>query len=350
MENKIALLKNYTRSEHEDGLYKVPQDAYKLAPNIEPLFSPLWEDNTWLANNKIPYVAVTYLLDSYYCMPQRPDMAFTYLWKAINNAYNTQALIQSCTNPNVEHGGDSNNLEISVKELSSHLNDSAFFEKQCYTIKSVIELYVKRIPMKTYRFVANYLLKGYVIKQSGFDSKYNTSSYFSFAKKYKALHQAIALTYGEAYKLICNPCLSADSLEVNFGICDKRKSKSIPDSLAGKLKELVNNRNAVLWDGGNRHSYPITLASDLDYMNFLFMRILYAIRNNTIHGNVASRLSSDYANAESVYTSNFIYLFGHLFLSGLLYLNKQITIDDFIRISIKNYQIIINIEPTTTNA
>ena len=35
----------------------------------------------------IPYVLRTHLLDSYYCLPERPDMAFTFLWKCINNTY-----------------------------------------------------------------------------------------------------------------------------------------------------------------------------------------------------------------------------------------------------------------------
>ena len=37
----------------------------------------------------ITYILKTHLLDSYYCLPERPDMAFTFLWKCMNNIYST---------------------------------------------------------------------------------------------------------------------------------------------------------------------------------------------------------------------------------------------------------------------
>lgn len=299
------LMQNYDKSKHIENI-KVENFEFEF------LFS-----KNWKKEEDIPYVLRTHLLDSYYCLPERPDMAFTFLWKCINNTYATYQRKTS----NEIITGDSKLLENMSNKIVGKLNENITATE---TITSLIEKYIDKIPNKILRFISNYILKSYVIKQKITDERYVYSSYNTFKSKFPNIHDQIISAYGQEYLGICNPIISNG--EVDLRINDKDKSLKIIHSLSEKLKELIKTRQTFL--NHNNQTYTLKLNSEEEYIQFILFNILYAIRNNTVHGKIASRLNSDYVNPNSFQSSKYIYLLGYMFLSLMLYISDDIKLDD----------------------
>lgn len=299
------LMKSYNKSKHIESI-KIKNFKF------EYLFS-----KNWKKEEDIPYVLRTHLLDSYYCLPERPDMAFTFLWKCINNTYSTYQRKSSC----VVQIGDSVLLENMSDTIASRVSDKITTTK---TIGSLIEKYIDKIPNKILRFISNYILKSYAIKEQIKDERYVYSSYNTFKSKFKNIHDSIISSYGEDYLGICNASILNG--EVNLNITDKNKSLKIIHSLSEKLKELIKKREVILQHDGKE--YQLKLNSNDEYIQFILFNILYAIRNNTVHGKIASRLNSDYMNSKSYNSSKYIYLLGYMFLSIMLYISDELELKD----------------------
>lgn len=301
------LIKNYDKSKHLEILEK---NDFKF----EYLFSSNWNNI-----EDIPYVLRTHLLDSYYCLPERPDMAFTFLWKCINNTYSTYQRKFS----NVVQIGDSVLLQNMSDVIASRLSDKITTTE---TIGSLIEKYIDKIPNKILRFISNYILKSYVIKEQIKDERYVYSSYNTFKSKFQNIHDSIISSYGQDYLGICNASILNG--EVNLNITDKNKSLKIINSLSEKLKELIKTRQTFL--SHNNQIYTLKLNSNEEYIQFILFNILYAIRNNTVHGKIASRLNSAYVNSDSYNSSKYIYSLGYMFLSVMLYVSNELDSSDLI--------------------
>lgn len=299
------LMKRYNKSKHIESI-KVKNFKF------EYLFS-----KNWKKEEDIPYVLRTHLLDSYYCLPERPDMAFTFLWKCINNTYSTY---QRKTSSEIITG-DAKLLENMSKGIVEKLSDNITATD---TIKSLIEKYIDKVPDKILSFLSNYILKSYVIKQQIVDERYVYSSYNTFKKKFKSIHDSIISTYGQEYLSICSSTICNG--EVNLNITDQDKSIKIIRSLSEKLKELIKKREVILKHDGKE--YQLKLNSNDEHIQFILFNILYAIRNNTVHGKIASRLNSDYTNSKSYNSSKYIYLLGYMFLSVMLYVSDELELED----------------------
>lgn len=310
----LEILKEYDKTKHEK---MIENDKLKHL-DLKYVFSEKWQ-----SDNDVPYVIKTHLLDSYYCLPTRPDMAFTFLWKCINNAY-TEIFIQK--NPtSIKQLSDSKSLDALIDAVMTNLNTYINDET---TIKDVIEKYIKNMPEKLTRFVANFILKNYVIekkyyddsqKSAGIANKYISSSYNTFKSQFKIIHNAITATYGEAYSKITDPVISGNTIQLNISNENEEKSHAIIRSLGNKLKELLVNRSVTIQDSGNENTLILSLSNDKEYINFILRNFLYAIRNNTVHGKIASRLNSHTKNKDSYSSSTYVYLLGYMFLSIALY-------------------------------
>lgn len=315
----INLLKEYSRERHL-AILKNNMDLSRSRLNgIQPIMSELWVDD----EDKVPYVAKTHLLDSYYCLPERPDMAFTHLWKAINSAYNNYYLKQVHGNQSCISMSDSKSLEKIIEHISDNLGRSFEVEGERKTIKCLLDLYYKKIPIKTLNFVSSYILKGIAIEHHRVPSIYASSSYKSFKKKFDNMHQIIKSTYGVKYQGICNLRVRSCKTEIDYNISDKEKSRKLIHSLSESLKKALVNDSVSLDDGS-----CISFDTEKEKIEFVLLCILYSIRNNNSHGNVASRMNSVYANKDSFRAAEYVYLAGHMFVSLIMYKNEDITIND----------------------
>ncbi|PHD44851.1 hypothetical protein COF67_25375 [Bacillus toyonensis] len=345
MENKLDLLKDYSRDKHITHLNtKNAVGVLLTTSKLKRIYSKSWENEHWLLENKVPYESLTYLLDAYYCLPRRPDMGFAFLWMSINSTYK-KALLR---NPIEKYPTDDNCIAEMLTELEKKLQDKVQYRGKDYTILQIIEMHVEKMPLKVYRFIANYILKGIVIDSLSFPSKYQFSSYKTLKKHFKDIHAKIANTYADGFKNICNPVISNDLLEVDLQIDEnddkkKEKSRTIPTSLSKKLRELVKSRSSKIYsekfsEQDKEKQEPLetlTLDNDFDYLNFIFRIVIYSIRNNSFHGSIASRLNSDNAGGSSVNASNYVFILGHLFLTLFMYCIGELELDD-LKINLDN--------------
>lgn len=351
MENNLILLKDYTHEKHTEQLKANNALGTLLdTTRLRKIYNEAWGNETWLSRNQAPYESVTYLLDAYSCLPHRPDMGFTFLWMSINNTYKKVFLKSSVIAP----ANDDNCIKQTIIELESRLNQVVEYNGNQYTILKIIEMYVEKMPPKIYRFVANYILRGKTIESAGFPYKYHFRSYGTFKNHFRTLESKIVNTYFAGFSAICSPKMSSDNSKVELQIdqsdeMKREKSRTIPNSLAKKLEILLQTRSVDIYkdtekeDGTKERVVVETLRIDTDYefLNFVFRIILYAIRNNSFHGNIASRLNSKHVVGGSVNSSNYIFLLGHLFLTLFMYCSGEIDIQD-LAINLENFELLDN--------
>lgn len=326
--NTIELLKNYDKNKH----IEVFSDNNLKYINLKYISSDKWRED-----KDIPYVLKTHLLDSYYCLPERPDMAFTFLWKCINNSYTELYIKKNPTSTNQCNDAKSIDTLISIviDNFEVPINTQT-------TIKVMIDKYIKNIPTKLTRFMANFILKNYVLEKkyrngntAGIANKHISNSYTTFKKKFKDIYEHIISTYGEAFEKITDPEIENNT--VNLNINNIEKSQQIIKSLGNKLQELLIERKVILQDSEEKNEYHLDLTDDTNYINFIVRNVLYAIRNNTVHGKIASRLNSKTKNKDSYSSSVYIYLLGYMFLTISLYALEYIK-DSDLNVNLKNLE------------
>lgn len=156
------LVTNYTSKGHEKILPAPENEKLRWFEDFKFLNPASWAANP----KKIPYIAATALIDSYSCLPRRPDMAFTYLWTAINNSYNDLFLIHNTVSKRL---GDTKAIEKSLELISNILQSNVENrapipdEYESKTINEIVIEFVKRLPDKTLNFLASYILKGMAV-------------------------------------------------------------------------------------------------------------------------------------------------------------------------------------------
>lgn len=332
------LVTSYTSKGHEKILPAPESEMLRWFEGFKFLNPASWAGNP----KKIPYIAVTALIDSYSCLPRRPDMAFTYLWTAINNSYNDLFLIHNTTSKRL---GDTKAIEKSLDLISNILqsnieNKAAIPDNyENKTINEIVIEFAKRLPDKTLNFLASYILKGMAVtrhndnqNQTKIREIHISSSYQTFANRFKVIHNHLYWNYGRNYSKICSIKEAVDKTSVNYGISEANAgtSRKITRAMRKELQRiLVNNPTLDQFDtNGNPLPQEISFASEIQRIEFLVFSLLYASRNNNIHGNVASRVNSIFSNADTITAATWNFLFGYFYLSLLLLCLKQIDLDD----------------------
>ncbi|MCK8665150.1 hypothetical protein M1M11_09675 [Pseudomonas azerbaijanoccidens] len=331
------LVTNYSLSKHLEKQLNVDHNSFKWFEKFKLLDSKTWKT----APEKIPYIAATTLIDSYSCLPKRPDMAFTYLWTAVNSCYNDLFLKTNTTSAKLtDTGSISNSINIISTHLQTKIPNTQSAASQ--TIDETIVDFAKRIPDKTLHFVATYLLKGIAIESHNKTCSSNSaqkirdihisSTYSSFKKRFGAIHNYVEWMFGQKYSAICSISEASGKTDVDFGIStkDKIKSRDIIHALGKELQKIIIERPNLSQynDKGIKTSDAQSIGTEAQRLELLVFGILYASRNNNAHGNVASRINSIYANAESIKSATWVYLFSYFYLSLLLYCLNSILIDD----------------------
>lgn len=283
MDDILQVAKNYSREKHIELL---PTSRGNILDSLEFLFDEVWEEE----GVEYPYEIITYLLDCYYVLPERLDLASLFCWQAINHSYYNELL------------GD----------LTRRCSDTAGVKKICEDILlqqskylPILETFITKLPIKIFHYVASYMLKGYVMKENNVDRRYRASSYDTMIRYIPVMKDIIEKSYGKALCNISNP-LIIDS-RVLMNIENPVKSRQIIHSFALKLRELLLCHETVitLYRDVIRERFQFT---DQDRIYFILFGILYASRCNNFHGNVAARMNSINADRETfkMYTDIFL--------------------------------------------
>lgn len=292
MEQILLLTKEYSKNRHLEMIQRVSNN---VMDELELLYDTTWEINKHIA----PYEILTQLMDCYYCLPERPDLASLFCWQAINNSYNQYLL----SDGNFLRLSDTKGIDVLLKHIHLRYGKYGVY----------LDKYYDKISTKSYHYAASYILKGHVIKKAGFADKYASSSYTTFVKKFKNLYNVIADSYGKAYEQVTAPGLNGNFVKLNISNCDK--SRKIIYSLALKLKNLMTGMSVNITLKNATSQTTSVILTDKERLEFLVYCILYASRCNNFHGSVASRLNSRYADQESYITYMTIFLVEYIILA-----------------------------------
>ena len=247
---------------------------------------------------------MTYLFDSYYVLPQRPDLAALFCWQAINHSYYVQQL------------GD-NSIGFCVDTKGVELVREALLSEWNNRYKAILEPFLLKLPMKTFHYVASYLLKGYAMESAGIAEKYRASSYKSLKGKIPVLSDILIYSFA-------NPVVVGNKVDLGIDNLNKEKSRAITHSFATKLRKLVKGDEVEITFSdiaGTKKKYSFT---EEERLSFVLFGILYASRCNNFHGNVAARMNSINANKETfemytdIFLTEYIILAIHMHSQGIL--------------------------------
>lgn len=355
------LVTNYTSKGHEKILPAPESEKLQWFKSFKFLNPASWTANP----KKIPYIAATTLIDSYSCLPRRPDMAFTYLWTAINNSYNDLFLIHNTSSKRLtDTKAIDKSLELISNTLQSNIENKATTpeEYESKTINEITIEFAKRLPDKTLNFLASYILKGMAITRHNQNQNQNqnpttireihiSSSYQTFANRFQTIHNHLYWNFGQHYSKICSIKESSDKTSVDFGISKENAdtSREITRAMRKELQRILVNKPMLDQFDTNGNSLPqaISFTSEIQRMEFLVFSLLYASRNNNIHGNVASRVNSIFSNADTITAATWNFLFGYFYLSLLLLCLKNIELDD-LDIHLSNLKLLKTTNKDTT--
>lgn len=304
MNNILKLAKKYSKQNH---LSLLPcEDSNNILCNLNFLYDEKWEKL-----NSYPYEILTYLFDSYYVLPQRPDLATLFCWQAINHSYYVQQL------------GD-NNINFCADTMGVELVKKALLDEWNSRYKEVLEPFLLKLPMKTFRYVASYLLKGYAMESAEIAEKYKASSYKTLKKKISVLTDILINSYGDAYCQIANPVVVGNKVDLGIDNLNKGKSRNITHSFAMKLRKLVEGEEVEITFSDTAKTKKKYSFTENERLSFVLFGILYASRCNNFHGNVAARMNSINANKETfemyidIFLTEYIILAIHMHSQGIL--------------------------------
>lgn len=288
MDDILRLAKNYLKECH---LNLLPCGDNNILENIHFLY----DENCGNQGTSYPYEILTYLFDSYYVLPQRPDLAALFCWQAINHSY----YVQQLSDNSVGFCLDTKGVEFVRGAILANWNNK---------YKAILEPFLERLPDKTFHYVASYMLKGYAMEKNEIAEKYRASSYKSLKCKISSLSEILDNAYGKSYCQISNPTLIGNTVDLGISDANKGKSRAITHSFGIKLRALMLGEEAEITfcdAQGTKKKYKFT---DEERFSFVLFGILYASRCNNFHGNVAARMNSINANRDTfrMYTDMFL--------------------------------------------
>lgn len=313
MDDILKLAKDYSKKRHLDLL---PRCNNNILEKLDHIYDENWENQ----GVPYPYEILTYLFDSYYVLPERPDLAALFCWQAINHSYYVQQLGDN----NVGYCQDTKGIEL-VRDAILDGWDNKY--------KAILEPFLKRMPDKTFHYVASYMLKGYAMETNGIAKKYMASSYNSLKQKISSLSDILDNAYGKSYCQISNPTLINNEVDLGITNANKGKSRAITHSFGTKLKALMLGEEVEITFcdvQGTKKTYKFT---EVERMSFVLFGILYASRCNNFHGNVAARMNSINANKDTFKMYTDMFLTEYIILA--IHLNSQGALSDVVLNKVK---------------
>lgn len=267
-----------------------------------------------------PYEILTYLFDSYYVLPERPDLAALFCWQAINHSY----YVQQLSDNNVGFCQDTRGIELVRDTILVDWNNK---------YKAILEPFLKRMPDKTFHYVASYMLKGYAMEKNGIAEKYWATSYKSLKRKIPLLLDILDNAYGKSYCQISNPTLVNNEVDLGITNANKGKSRAITHSFGIKLRALMLGEEVEITFCDVQGTKKIYKFTEVERMSFVLFGILYASRCNNFHGNVAARMNSINANKDTFKMYTDMFLTEYIILA--IHLNSQCALSDVVLNKVK---------------
>lgn len=294
----------------------LPHGNNNILENLDFIYDENWENQ----GVPYPYEILTYLFDSYYVLPERPDLAALFCWQAINHSY----YVQQLSDNNVGFCQDTKGVELVRDAILGDWNNK---------YKTVLEPFLKKMPDKTFHYVASYMLKGYAMEKKGIAEKYRATSYKSLKRKILLLSDILDNAYGKLYCQISNPTLIGNVVNLGIANANKRKSRDITHSFGMKLRALMLGKEVEITFCDVQRTKKKYKFTDEERLSFVLFGILYASRCNNFHGNVAARMNSINANKDTFKMYTDMFLTEYIILA--IHLNSQGALSDMVLNKVK---------------
>lgn len=332
MNNLFELAENYDKNKHLMALIRTEDN---IMERLTLIFDSAWKTMP----ENAPVDVLTFLLDSYYVMPERPDMASLFAWQAINRIYNEISM---------KRIADRDKRPRDLEGILNFIDEMDKFDNKYYVY---MQPYYDKLSEKIYRFVANYIINGMLVE--GLNTpKYTYLLYrtlrssqmpLDLRNKYDELLDVISMSYLCAAQQYMNPRIENGKFvknKPNETAYDRKKLRLIIGNMAKKLKELIvsGSTNIQLKDMSNTNK-TINF-TEKERFGFVLIGILYASRCNNLHGNVESRMNSPYADKETFITYTDIYLLEYMVVAIGLVMNGQMD-KNYLSQLADNYQLLI---------
>ncbi len=321
MEDKINLLKNYSVEVHAKSILGI--DRGRLLNQDEMVYLKV---ESWSSDNISPQL-VTHLLDSYFNLKQRPDIAFSSLWTATNIVFRQYYLRSLSASDHGETKQEINDNE-SIRKI---LNDM-FVKLHNSSVIGDLSAFIDLIPEKLIRFFVTQYLKSFVFFKNT-ENYYNCAGFYkNFVSHSTDLHNALSSTYGMAY--MNNSIVSYNLKTKLFELSthDPEKSQKIIRSCTEKIKTLITAGAANFTAPDKVTQYSVQLDNEKK-IRFVFRYIIYASRNHLVHGKTTSRLNSPNFNLDYYASSLYLYFLTYFYFSLFLIVSGDADEDSFKRIT-----------------
>ena len=247
-------------------------------------------------------------------------MAALFCWQAINHSY----YVQQLSDNNVGFCQDTKGVDLVRDAILGDWNNK---------YKTVLEPFLKKMPDKTFHYVASYMLKGYAMEKKGIAEKYRATSYKSLKRKILLLSDILDNAYGKSYCQISNPTLIGNVVNLGIANANKRKSRDITHSFGMKLRALMLGKEVEITFCDVQRTKKKYKFTDEERLSFVLFGILYASRCNNFHGNVAARMNSINANKDTFKMYTDMFLTEYIILA--IHLNSQGALSDVVLNKVK---------------
>lgn len=316
----LSLLKNYDKTRHLKKIKVATHSASIPLQSFVFMNDPYWVSNQTFPVNVdeiiFPKKISSHVIDSYAQLPERPDLAFMFLWMAINAAYHQLAIRESFA-ANRERITDDYGLDCMLANIVSQFNRPIGVAGSFKVLEAHLDVLLKRIPEKITAMMATTWLRSIAAENHKCSSRYTSRSYEALRKNFPTFSSAIEVSYGSAYADLCNPVIDISTRELSYAISDDIKAKAIIRSFSKKIGELLADGTVNLQHRATKSNITLVMSME-DRLKILIRNGLYASRNNIAHGKVSSRLNSETANRDSYYANIYLYVSGYIILSILL--------------------------------
>jgi hypothetical protein len=302
--------------------------------NFSFMFDPQWST----AAHKLPSKVASLLLDSYYHLPDRPDLAFLCLWMAFNSSFSQIAVRESYLT-NKSNLSDDFGLDCAAEAITNNANMGIVIDGSNRTLLDFLLLAMKVIPQKLTSMIATNAVRSIAFKLHQCGGRYESKAFNGLKGNFPILGQLIIDCHGSAYSHIVSPFIGIKNREIDLISNDPKRSQNIIRSLSQVFQDLFRTGNSTMRSHNSTQVSALTL-TESERISLLLRYVLYASRNNLSHGKVSSRLNSDTANPESYKSNIYLYIVCYAFLS-ILFVNLGHASNIVIRQAMQNLKLIL---------
>lgn len=254
--------------------------------------------------------AGAYILDSLDFLPHRPDLAFDFIWRAIDFLTKQIAIERSL----------STNNDKEILKAAVDIVWPAYFESNPQ-IKNCLLSLLQNIPIQSCEYLFKRIYSDYD------ESKPNNPN--------KEVSRLVGFDGGVTRNLIAKKVIESVKLKFSYDASESRRKGSY------FFYKYINGNPLTLAVDGTEETLEADLRASL---NFTINGILYTFRNDRAHGGVFSPFRSSKSTLRTYAHSSFCFLFGYYLLLALIHSRDNSTIHE--EDLINNYNLNIELYKT----